>query len=504
MAEQTRRSILAIKEEVTEGTPVAPTAATDFIALHAGFALDPAFDSLTNAELRSSLGVAKPITGKEKPKANLDHYIRHSGVEGQAPNNRLLYKAAFGQEDVAGTEYPTIAGSTVALINLAGGIGANFSRGSALLIKDPVNGFSIRPVDTSIADVLTLGFTLDNAPGTGVNLGKAVKYTPANSGHPSLSLWEYRANGAALEVISGSRVTDLSIDVTSGQLIDGKFTMEGVKYHFDPIVILAADTKLDFLDNATTRVATVLAKIYRDPQELAQALQDSMNSLGSGNTFTVVYNSLGTSAGKFTITSTGATLSLLWNTGANAANTIGDKIGFSTAADSTAALTYTSATAQSWAAGFTPTYDNADPQVAKNNEVLFGDTASHLMACVSKMSFKMGLKRQEIDCVAAESGVAGSVLTERVVTCSIVAVLEKHDADKFRRFEQNQQTKFMYTFGTKSGGNWVAGKSAMIYMPTAVIKSFKLGDVGGLVTLEMELAAYVDNAGNGEVYLNFL
>ena len=37
----TRNSVLGIKEEVTEGTPVVPAATTDFIALQPDFTLTP-------------------------------------------------------------------------------------------------------------------------------------------------------------------------------------------------------------------------------------------------------------------------------------------------------------------------------------------------------------------------------------------------------------------------------------------------------------------------------
>ena len=81
MAEKNRASSLAIVREVTSGTPVAPTAGTDFIALQEGFSLNPNFQTLENAEIRSSIGLSKLIQGLESPEGSFDHYLRHSGVD---------------------------------------------------------------------------------------------------------------------------------------------------------------------------------------------------------------------------------------------------------------------------------------------------------------------------------------------------------------------------------------------------------------------------------------
>lgn len=496
-----RSSVMAVMEEVTEGIPVVPAAATDFIAMQDGFSLEPGFNNLENKELKNSIGKAKSIVGLEAPKASLNHYLRHSGVEGQAPNYKKFLKAVFGSEVVASAEYPTVSSSTVTLLKVNTGIGVNFQRGQGTLIKDGVNGYNIRPVHSVSGDDVTLGFDLTVAPGSGVNLGKAVLYKPLTSGHPTLTLWNYLANGGAIQMICGCRVTEASFDFSAGGLINGGYAFEGLKYFFDPIVIIAATSKLDFLDNSTTRVITVPAGSYKDPTDLAAAIQTLMNSLGSSNTFTCVYSN---SSGKFTITSTGSTLTLKWNTGANTANSIAAKLGFSTAADSSGALTYTSPIAISFAAPFTPSYDAADPLVAKDNEVLIGDQTSHIVINPSKVSMKIQNQRGLVQDVTSVSGISGSVIRERNVIISVTALLNQYDADKFTRLRQASDTRFLYNAGVKSGGQWVPGKCVSIYIPTAVVASFKPVDVDGLVAIDFEIKAYVDSDGNGEAYLSFL
>jgi hypothetical protein len=503
MATQTKNSVMAIVRETTEGTPVAPSG-TSYIALQDGFSVEGAFEKLENAELTGSIGAAKSIQGFESPTASVSHYIRHSGVEGTEPNFGLLLEAAFGAKVVASTQYDTVAASTVSTIKVDTGEGVNFQRGQGLLIKDGTNGYKIRPILSVSGDDLTLGFKLPTggAPASGVNLGKCVLYKPANTDHPTMSVWDYRGNGGAVQMMAGARVTELGIQASAGELINGTFSMAGIRFYFNPIEIAATDTKLDFLDNVTTRVATIQAKMYRDPIELADALASAMNSLGSANTFTVTYSS---STGKYTIASNGTTLSLLWSTGANAANTIGDKLGYLTAADDTGSLTYLSDNAQSLVAPHTPAFDNSNPLVAKDNQILLGDASDADPACVSVSQISMSLTDEKTDIlsICAESGKSGSLVTARSVTIDLVATLSTYDVEKFKRFRSSQTTSFMWAFGSKAGGNFEAGKSGYLYMPTAVIETHNLSDTDGIVSLEMTLKAFVQS-GAGEVYLGFL
>lgn len=269
---QTRSSVLSIMEEVTEGTPVIPASATDFVALQDDFTMEPSFEVLENAELKSSIGKAKPILGAESPSASMSHYIRASGVVGQAPNYGLLLKAALGAVAIASTEYDTVSGSTVSAIKVNTGEGVQFQRGQALLIKDATNNYRIRCIDSVSTDDLNIGFQVPVAPASGVNLGRSVLYYPANSNHPTLTLWHYLGSGGAVQMVSGARVTSASIDSAAGDLINASFDLEGLAYYWDPINILSSDRFIDFTDDDGTFAASVTAKMYKDPYELALSL----------------------------------------------------------------------------------------------------------------------------------------------------------------------------------------------------------------------------------------
>lgn len=501
---QTKASRMAIVTESTEGTPVSPTAAGQYIALQDGYELEPAFDTLENAELTGNIGRAKPIQGLENPSASLSHYIRHSGVEGQEPNFGGLIYGIMGGKSVNATEYNTVAASTAgtasvaAIVKVDVGEGAFFERGEALLIKDGANGYNIRNVKSVSSDNLTLNFNLASAPGTAVNLGKAVLYKPGTTFN-TYSVWDYRGNGGAVQMLAGGRVLEMGIEASAGELINGSFSIEGLSYYFNPIELTASNNKLDFNDGGDKN-ATIAAGFYKDPKDLAAAVQTAMDTLSS-DTITCTYSD---STGKFTIATSGATLNLEWNTGTNTAQTIGTRLGFLVAADDTGALTYTSDNAMTLTSTHTPSFDSSDPLVAKYNEVLIGGFASSAIICPSAVTINLSGEKTDVLCVRSESGKDASVIVGREVSVEVKATLKEYEVDMFHRFHSNTETSFMYNFGEKSGGNWVAGKSVNFYMPTATITDFKISDEGGLVSLEMTLQGYVDSSGNGEVYLNFL
>lgn len=498
---QTRSSVLAIKAETTEGTPVKPTAGTDAVALQPDFAMEAAFDILSNDELKSSIGKAKPILGSENPTASFSHYLRSSGVEGQAPNYGLLFKAMLGDQSTASTQYNTVSSSTTSIVKVDTGEGATFERGEFLLIKDGTNGYSIRPIHSISGDNLTLGFNLATAPGTGIDLGKCVLYKPANLSHPTLSIWHYLGNDGAIQLMSGARVTGIDIDLTAGQLANASYSLEGIEYYFNPIVITASNKYIDWTEDAGTKAASVEEKTYKDPHELAEALQTAMQAQSS-DTITVTYSN---STGKYTITlAGGATLSILWQSGTNNASSIGTTIGFLVAANDTGALTYTSDGAVDFGFPYTAEFDDADPVAVKNQEVLLGDNDDATCFGASAVQISLGNSRAVIDDICEVSGRAGSIITERTVEVTITARLQQYDVDKFYRFRTGQNTRFAYHGGEKSAGNWVAGKCFGLYIPDATITAFTVEDQDGLAILNMTVAAYVDSSGNGEIYFGTL
>lgn len=493
---------VAIVAEVAAGTPVEPSAATDYLAIQPDFELSPNFEVLENEEIRASIGKSKVIQGLEQPEGGMSHYLKHSGVEGQSPEWNLLLKSLFGSETVNNTQRTTTSSSTTSLLKLGAG-GSDFARGFAVLIKDPTNGYSIRPVHSVSSDDLTLGFNVSNAPATGLGVGKCVNFSPANSGHPTLTIHGYRGNGQAKDMLAGAIVQEMQLQVQAGQMVNCAFSWQGTSYYFNPIK-LSAVKYVDFDIGSSALAAAVAAGTYRTPHDLASAIQAAMNAV-SADAITVRYlDNHATNGGKFSITTAGAELNLLWNTGSNTANTIASLIGYSAAADDTGSLSYVSDSAQSYASPYTPTLDSSDPLAAKNHEVFIGDADDNVCFCVQDMTITVTNELTNVGCVCAESGIDQKKVTGREVKVTIKALLDKHDVDKLERYRTNAETRFAYNFGVKSGGNWVAGKCGNFYIPTCTVSRFSVIDSESLIAVEMELSGFVDSSGNGEVYLNFL
>lgn len=496
---QTRSSVLALKKEVTEGVPVVPTLGTDAVALQDDISVDPAFDELTNSELKSSIGAAKTIQGNENPTMSFSHYMRASGVEGQAPNYGLLVESFMGAKSTAAAEYDTVASSTVGVIKVDTGEGATFERGEALLIKDPVNGFRVRCLDSVVGNDLNLGFNVPVAPAAGVNLGKCVLYKPANSLHPTLSAWFYLGNGGATEMVSGSRVTSMSLDAAAGEFINANYSLEGLAMYFNPIEITASNKFIDFEDDTGVHNAQIAEKMYKDPHQLAAAIQTAMQGLTT-ETIGVVYED---NTGFFKLSATGALFELQFTTGTNTANTIAPKIGFP-GADETGATTYTSPTELNLAFPSTAAFDNADPNVGKNMEVMLGDATDFVCFEASNVSISGTNTKADLVSLCAESGKSGSIISERAFEITVTARLTQYDSSIWKRFSEGANTKVQMTMGPKTGGNWVPGKVAVAYCPTATVSSFSISDADGLAVMEIGLKAYVDNTGAGEFFYGYL
>jgi len=498
---QSRSTVASIKKETTENTPVQPAATTDFIAVQDDLSFSPDRETLENAELKSSLAPSKPILGSDNPTAEFSHYLRASGVVAQAPNYGALLEAAFGATATAGAEYNTVASSTTSVIKVDTGEGASYQRGEALLIKDSTNGYRIRCIDSISTDDLSIGFQVPTAPGTGVNLGRAVLYYPANSGHPSLTAWGYMGNAGCVQMISGARVTNVDIQANAGELVNASFSLEGLRYFFNPIYVASTDAYIDWTDDDDTFAASIPTGWYNGPHELAAAIESAMNDQ---TTETVSVDYLDAS-GKFKFSCTGTVLSLLWQSGSNTANTIGNLIGFTVSADDsgTAATTgYTADNAMSWAAAYTPAYDSADPLVAKYHEVMIGTASDYSCFEASSIAIAISTPRTVKESICAQTGISGSEISGRQVTVSGSALLSQHDARVWEAYRAGSEYKFQYSFGEKLAGNWVAGKCGAVYCPTMTLTSFNLSDADGLVQLDFELTGYT--AGLGEVFVNFL
>lgn len=102
-------------------------------------------------------------------------------------------------------------------------------------------------------------------------------------------------------------------------------------------VIDSSNNKIDFNEGAGNLVATLSNGSY-SPDALETEIKTQMEASGV-ETYTISFN---TGTGKWSIQTGGGTLSLLWFSGANSANSVGSSIGFDTSSDDTGSTSYTS------------------------------------------------------------------------------------------------------------------------------------------------------------------
>ncbi|MCS6281437.1 MAG: hypothetical protein HUM72_12465 [Dolichospermum sp.] len=491
-----RASVFALAKESTVGTYVKPTAGAQFVPLRPGNELSFEPEKLESDEVLNDIGTSKSSLGKEKLSGKHSAYLKHSGSEGVETEVGVLYESLLGSKNIISVEKTALAASTTSVIKVTAG--TDFVQGQALLVKKG-NGYKISNVRSISGNDLTLAFALDSAPSAGTLLGKAVTYLPVASGHPTFSTTKYLGNGYAVEASSGNTVTEASIKMDANGYAEVEFSFEGTKYFYNPIEILSSDTFLDFTDNTGTYAAQIAVGVYRTPGTLADALASAMNAV-SNRGYTVTFSS---STGKFTIVAGSATLlSLLNNTGTNAANTVADKLGFLVAANKTGALTYTSDNEQSYTASLTPVYDAADNIIIKNAELFLGSQADNICFCAQSVSLSVSKSVEDVDCICEESGVLEKVPTSRAATMEISAVLKKHDVALLDALLKNTGISAVMNCGPKSGGNWVPGKCFNAYMQLCTVEKFTTSGES-FISVNISLRGYV-TATQKDVYLNFV
>lgn len=494
MAFTQRSSVLAVVKEDVQGQLKQPTSGDDFTVLNEGFSVEGARETVESVELVNDIGASKAFATKEAPTASFPKYFKHSGVEGQAPDYSIMVESAMGQLFLNPVEYATDAGSEAgdaanqAFLQLATGEAANFRVGQALLIKYPSNTHAVRNVDSvdTVNDRLYLSFNLDSAPSAGVNLGKAVFYQVRGTDHPSFSLHHYQAGDATSgfkQSVAGCRTSGMSINFPVNDLASIDFTVDGISYFFDPIVLDATNNIIDFVDDGGSKFVTLDAKAYKHPSALADLIAQRMSAV-SVNTVSCIY-----SGSKFVIASDGATFELPFAT-APSGNSAAAKLGFA-ATDLSGATTYTADNQQTWGPDFTPTFDDQTPTVVKSNELLIGTYDKAFCRSGNNVSIEIATPKTDVNDFCAESGVSDSVINERTASLTATLIFKKDEIDTFYALLQNSDLSCSFTHGPKIAGNWEPGKCVNVYLQKATITQSTLGETDSFVTVEITAQGFV-------------
>jgi len=517
MAFSSKSKVMAFIKETTEGELVDPTAAS-FNVVREGSALIGAVETTQSDELRNSIGASKSFVTKEAPTGTINRYIKPSGTEGVAPEDAIFYESCLGSIEVKSTEISTAAGSTAgtstarAVINVADGdvAAGDLKAGQCILIKDDVNGYAVRPIysidDTGSPDLLTLGFNLGTAPGSGKGLGKAVFFNTVDENHPTFSAHDFQSSTSSSAyhlAHAGCRTQSITLDYPANDLATAVFEIAGINFSENPIRIEATNKYIDFADNVGTLAAILDEKVYQTPYHLADAIASKMTGASASSEAATITCTFDKSTGKFTIATDGALLSLLWNTGANTANKL-DAIGFDTVADDTGALTYTADNAITYGPAVTPSYDDSDPRVVKDSMMLLGDFDDYL--CFGGQAFNISIStpKTDINNWCSTSGVDESVVLSREVAVTGTLKFSKHDAERTYKMLNNETLGLMFVTGQKTASNWVPGTIQAVWCPEISITTKNIIDNDGYIVEEFAGSAIVGNNDLQDVYISQL
>lgn len=223
----------AVEIESTEGTYVAPTAATSYVqVLKDGAEMTRSQETLTREVFTGSIGKTQSRQGMKSVAGALPVEFRSGDVEGDAPEADALYTSALGAKKTRAL-VTTKAGNTSTVLEIEDADISGFSRYDIIVVKE-AGAFElswVSAVDTSAGFAnITLGQALSAAPSDNVDISAVTQYSTANSGHPSLSVSKY-LESAKLEQAVGCKVTSMSLDnFSTGQIPSMNFGFEGLTF----------------------------------------------------------------------------------------------------------------------------------------------------------------------------------------------------------------------------------------------------------------------------------
>lgn len=257
-------SIIGVEEETTEGTYLAPQAATSYLQpLADGFDLTPAREKIDRAVLTNSIGRATPRLGIRSVTAALPVEFRASGTEGGDVDFAALLKSALGARRQISTTTTTKTGNSGSVLQIQDADISKFNVNDIIVVKES-GGHHICAITAKSTGTGTATITLFPTKPSGsfadnVVVSKSTVYYTANTGHPSLSISEYLGN-QILKKGMGCKVTSMSLDnFSTGQVASLNFGLDGLGYG-------EADGAAPHTPTYDSGIPPIIlgAKVYRD------------------------------------------------------------------------------------------------------------------------------------------------------------------------------------------------------------------------------------------------
>ena len=227
------RSSVFMKEEVTEGTYVAPTSAADALeVLEDGLEFSLTRDTIERNTLSATVETEAPRVGLKNVSGAVPVEFKANSTEGNAPREDLLFKSLLGgKRQLAAPVTSKAAGHTSTVVQIEDADIASFVVNGVYLFKISGN-YQVRPVtaiDTTIgAANITVGIAFSGGAPTGaIVIAKMTQYYHLE-GAPTLSATHY-IGGEIEERITGLRCISGSLENWStAQVAQWNFNVEGL------------------------------------------------------------------------------------------------------------------------------------------------------------------------------------------------------------------------------------------------------------------------------------
>ncbi len=206
---------------------VDPTIALGDVIEHVDFTLEPDRAEIARDVKRNTFSELETIMGEETVSGDITVELHGSGTPGTAPEADPLYHCAMGEKR-ASSASETITGSSTTSIKLGSADGVNHRIGEAIMLDPTVAGsgaYEVSFITNIVGDVLTVYPAFSLAPPTGRAIGAGVHYNLSKN--ELKSLWtQFWRGDITLEQYKGCKVNNLSMDFTSGAIINPKFTIQ--------------------------------------------------------------------------------------------------------------------------------------------------------------------------------------------------------------------------------------------------------------------------------------
>jgi hypothetical protein len=223
-------STVALTEEVTEGTYVAPSSGTDYVeALAEGLEFNKTREELTRNTLGGSVESEASRVGIAEVAGSISLEYKASATEGNSPQSLdLLLRGLLGGKRQITADQTSGTTHTATRINFADT--SAFNVGDVVLVKES-GAFEMRPISAiSTNAYIEFPIALENgAPSDNVVVAQVTTYYSDTKNAPSLSAEHNIGQQAIKQKVRGLRVASAALENYSvGQIPNISFGLQGL------------------------------------------------------------------------------------------------------------------------------------------------------------------------------------------------------------------------------------------------------------------------------------